>query len=212
MEMTRCILPPEALLPLNNCPCIEHTLTPTVQFVKDQLAQHSPRRSKVRVKMKMTAKDEIGGTLRDPHSQRCQTCGPARDLVDQNRAGDQSHGRHGDRPQVASDTPHNCKRSDRMTGRSTTANGMVRPCTCPASKRSWQGAPKTRSTPCLRHPIPRSPRSASISARTRSTSWATMRAAPSCCGKSGRVAKWRRGLPIYRLAGSAWKPASAHIT
>ena len=38
-----------------------------------------------------------------------------------------------------------------------TANGMVRPCSCPASKRSWQGAPKTRSTPCLRHPIPRSP-------------------------------------------------------
>src|SRR6267143_4127283 len=26
------------------------------------------------------------------------------------------------------------------------ANGMVRPCSCPASKRSWQGAPKTRST------------------------------------------------------------------
>ena len=25
-------------------------------------------------------------------------------------------------------------------------------------------------------------------------------AAPSCCGKSGRVAKWRRGSPIYRLA------------
>ena len=24
-------------------------------------------------------------------------------------------------------------------------NGMVRPCSCPASKRSWQGAPKTRS-------------------------------------------------------------------
>src|SRR6266702_5957816 len=37
------------------------------------------------------------------------------------------------------------------------ANGMVRPCSCPASKRSWQGAPKTRSTPCLRHPILRSP-------------------------------------------------------
>jgi hypothetical protein len=32
-------------------------------------------------------------------------------------------------------------------------NGMVRPCSCPASKRSSQGAPKTRSTPCLRHPI-----------------------------------------------------------
>ena len=30
--------------------------------------------------------------------------------------------------------------------------------------------------------------------------WATMRAAPSCCGKSGRVAKWKRGSPIYRLA------------
>jgi transposase len=28
---------------------------------------------------------------------------------------------------------------------------MVRPCSCAASKRSWQGAPKTRSTPCLRH-------------------------------------------------------------
>jgi len=27
-------------------------------------------------------------------------------------------------------------------------------------------------------------------------SWATMRAAPSCCGKSGRVAKWKRGSPI----------------
>ena len=26
---------------------------------------------------------------------------------------------------------------------------MVRPCSCPASDRSWQGAPKTRSTPCL---------------------------------------------------------------
>ena len=36
-------------------------------------------------------------------------------------------------------------------------NGMVRPCSCPASKRSWRGAPTTRSTPCLRHPIPRSP-------------------------------------------------------
>ncbi len=27
------------------------------------------------------------------------------------------------------------------------ANGMVRPCSCPASVRNWQGAPKTRSTP-----------------------------------------------------------------
>ena len=29
------------------------------------------------------------------------------------------------------------------------ANGMVRPCSCPVSDRSWQGAPKTRSTLCL---------------------------------------------------------------
>jgi hypothetical protein len=29
-----------------------------------------------------------------------------------------------------------------------TGNGMVRPCSGPASKRSWQGEPKTRSTPC----------------------------------------------------------------
>jgi hypothetical protein len=30
------------------------------------------------------------------------------------------------------------------------ANGMVRPCSGPTSKRSWQGAPKTRSTPLVR--------------------------------------------------------------
>src|ERR1700738_3965539 len=29
-------------------------------------------------------------------------------------------------------------------------NGMVRPCSCPTSKRRLCGAPKTRSTPCLR--------------------------------------------------------------
>ena len=37
-------------------------------------------------------------------------------------------------------------------------------------------------------------------------------AAPSHCGKNGRVAKWKRGSQTYRLAWSAWKPASAHIT
>src|SRR5450759_4747872 len=37
------------------------------------------------------------------------------------------------------------------------ANGMVRPCSCPASILNWQGAPKTRSTPCLRNSIPQSP-------------------------------------------------------
>ena len=35
-------------------------------------------------------------------------------------------------------------------------NGMVRPCSCPASDKLARGA-KTRSTPCLRPPIPRSP-------------------------------------------------------
>jgi hypothetical protein len=38
-----------------------------------------------------------------------------------------------------------------------TANGMVRPCSGPASKRSWQGAPKTRSTPCHTSSILESP-------------------------------------------------------
>ena len=28
------------------------------------------------------------------------------------------------------------------------------PCSCPASDGSWQGAPKTRSTPCLRTQTP----------------------------------------------------------
>jgi len=35
-----------------------------------------------------------------------------------------------------------------MADKCLTANGMVRPCSGPASKGSWQGAPKTRSTPC----------------------------------------------------------------
>jgi len=38
-----------------------------------------------------------------------------------------------------------------------TANGMVRPCSRPASKGSWQGAPKTRSTPCHTSSILESP-------------------------------------------------------
>src|ERR1700676_5004991 len=42
-------------------------------------------------------------------------------------------------------------------GMAASLAALVRPCSSPASKRSWQGAPKTRSTPCLRHPIPRSP-------------------------------------------------------
>ncbi|WP_249803793.1 MULTISPECIES: AAA family ATPase [unclassified Bradyrhizobium] len=38
---------------------------------------------------------------------------------------------------------------------------MVRPCSGPASRTSWQGAPKTRSTPCLRNSTLRPPSSAS---------------------------------------------------
>src|SRR3981189_1929912 len=67
---------------------------------------------------------------------------------------------------------------------------MVRPCSCPASIISWQGAPTTRSTPRLRRPS----LSESISARTRSTSWATM---------SGAIVlrqKWSRGQVEARLA------------
>ena len=37
---------------------------------------------------------------------------------------------------------------DREADRGTAGNGMVRPCSCPVSDRSWQGAPKTRSTLC----------------------------------------------------------------
>ena len=40
---------------------------------------------------------------------------------------------------------------------------------------------------------------------------ARMRAAPSCCGKSGRVAKWKRGSPICDRVSSGWRPASARI-
>jgi ClpP class serine protease len=36
-------------------------------------------------------------------------------------------------------------------------DGMVRPCSCPASKRSWEGAPKPRSTPCPSKSARRSP-------------------------------------------------------
>jgi hypothetical protein len=36
-------------------------------------------------------------------------------------------------------------------------NGMVRPCSCPASVLCWQRAPKTRSTRCLKHSNQRLP-------------------------------------------------------
>jgi len=74
------------------------------------------------------------------------------------------------------------------------ANGMVRPCSCPASERSWEGVPKTRSTPCHRHSTLRSPWSALISARTHFTWWARIGAEPSCWGRSGRVARFEARL------------------
>ena len=42
--------------------------------------------------------------------------------------------------------------------------------------------------------------SSSISARTRSTSLATMSAARSCCVRSGRVVRWRHGLTLTHFA------------
>ena len=42
------------------------------------------------------------------------------------------------------------------TGMAASLAALVRPCSCPASDRSWQGAPKTRSTPCHRTQPPRS--------------------------------------------------------
>ena len=49
----------------------------------------------------------------------------------------------------------------------------------------------------------------SISGRTLSTSWATMRVARLYCVRDDRVVRSRPALPICRRAGSAWKPASA---
>ena len=37
------------------------------------------------------------------------------------------------------------------------ANGMVRPCSCPASERRWTGAASTGARPCPRQQAPRSP-------------------------------------------------------
>src|SRR5437016_14562752 len=75
---------------------------------------------------------------------------------------------------------------------------MVRPCSRPTSNGCWQGAPKTRSTPCHRTWTFRPPQSVSISARPRSTSLAKISAVPSCCGRSGRVARWKPDSPICR--------------
>ena len=74
------------------------------------------------------------------------------------------------------------------------AYGMVRPCSCPASVLSGQGAPTTRSAPCLRYPR----LSESISARTHSMLSATMSVVRSCCDRSGHAVSWKHGLPTCR--------------
>jgi hypothetical protein len=35
---------------------------------------------------------------------------------------------------------------------------------------------------------------------------------PWCCARSGRVARWKRGLPTCHRASSAWRPAPGRIT
>src|SRR5437016_13531016 len=74
-------------------------------------------------------------------------------------------------------------------------NGRVRPCSGPASKRSWQGAPKTRSTPCHTSSILQAPWSVSILARTHFTWGGKIEAGEACCGRSGHAGIWREGAP-----------------
>jgi hypothetical protein len=59
-----------------------------------------------------------------------------------------------------------------------------------------KGAP-----PCRTNQSELLPRWASILARIRSTSSASIDAARSCCGRSGRAGKWKRGSPSIGLRG-----------
>jgi len=67
----------------------------------------------------------------------------------------------------------------------------------PASKRSWQGVPKTRSTPCLQTP---NTAIAVIGIDIGKNSFHVVghdaRGAIVLGGQSGRVAKWRRACHI----------------
>ena len=77
---------------------------------------------------------------------------------------------------------------------------MVRPCSCPASKRSW-----ARGTKDQEHAVSRTPNTAIavIGIDIGKDSFHVVGhdgAALWCCGKSGRVAKWKRDPPIHRLA------------
>lgn len=96
------------------------------------------------------------------------------------------------------------------------ANGMVRPCSCPVGDESWQGAPTTRSTLCPRPPKLPSPSSASISARTRSTLWATMSvvpcAAPEVVARPGGGPICKPGAVSDRHGGLRWRAPSQSQT
>jgi hypothetical protein len=67
-----------------------------------------------------------------------------------------------------------------------------------------------RCTPIRIHQI-RSPRSASTSARTRSTSSVSTSEAPSCCGSRYPAANSSVGSPMYRAALSPWRPAAVAL-
>jgi hypothetical protein len=80
-----------------------------------------------------------------------------------------------------------------------TANGMVRPCSYPASKQCWEGATKG-ALPCPASPAWPLPRWASTLGRTRFTSSVSMNAARSFCARNGLAVSLKRGLPTPHRA------------
>jgi len=75
------------------------------------------------------------------------------------------------------------------------ANGMVRPCSCPASDKLARGA-KDEEHVMYRKSTPELSLLASISVKTPSTLSVRTHAGRLSCGKSGHVARLRPGLPI----------------
>jgi len=83
------------------------------------------------------------------------------------------------------------------------ANGMVRPCSCPRQQAKLaRGTKDKERANVLRHPIPRSA-VIGIDIGKKLVSHVVghdARAAPSCCGKKWSAwPKWKRGSPMYRL-------------
>ena len=77
------------------------------------------------------------------------------------------------------------------------AIGMVRPCSCPR-----QQAKLARGAKDKEHAMSQTPKIV-IGIDIGKISFhivAPMDTAPSCCGKSGCVVRWKRGSPICRLA------------